>query len=758
MALSLIPAVRHWRRVNSACCSVLTWFRSSGDVGSGGAPRMRPSVSGMGRAWAPTAPHPEVIHRFVPTLGMNHTGVSRSAEHGWDSGVLGGHQRDDHDEDAEHPQHRVPAQVPLVHQGDHARAGQARDETPEVGLPRDPRVEEPDRRVDEDDHADPGGRPAEVPVEHQQRAEQAEHCTRRPDHTGGPGPDRVGGGRRRREQQEARGPAHRADQEEHEVAEPAQQPFQVGPDLPQDQQVEHDVQEHLRRVQERGRQSAPRLAGPGCRREREPLEDLRTDQLGDVDDDADRHDRVGHDGPARVDRTAEDCGGGTALPRALVNAVDALDPDRCGPLTLRADGPSTPLAAHVRLAIGVPRAYRNVDRRLVRGGAGHGPGRTGMPRARFRSALAVDRDALDDDVVDRLVTAVGRDPADLVDDLTARPVGDLAEDRVLAVEVRGGADGDEELGAVGALSHPLAGVGHGEEVGLVELLVRVDLVVVLVARAARTAAQRVAALDHEPADDAVEDQPVEERRGVRAAGVVAVLPLTRRESHEAVDRLGRLVREERDDDVALVGVEGCLHGGHPFTQSTRGFWGMRRGRRAGSGGLVSCPRGKHGRMGRKSNERSAGQTHSGGTVFAQKKQPTVSDYVDVVREQASTAADKGLGKGSDLAQAYGPKAKVQAQAAADAAAAAARTYGPIARDKATEAYEAARPRVEEVYRERLDPYVQEARRRAEPYVERAVQTAAPRVQQAVENLEPKVDKAHEVIVDAWIPRISAAIA
>jgi len=163
-------------------------------------------------------------------------------------------------------------------------------------------------------------------------------------------------------------------------------------------------------------------------------------------------------------------------------------------------------------------------------------------------------------------------------------------------------------------------------------------------------------------------------------------------------------------------------------------------------------------MGPKSIERSAGQTHSGGTVFAQRKQPTVSDYVDVVREQASTAVDKGLGKGSDLAQSYGPKAKVQAQAAAEAAAAAARTYGPIARDKAAEAYEAARPRVEEVYRERLDPYVQEAWKRAEPYVERAVETGAPRVQRAVENLEPKVDKAHEVIVDAWIPRISAAIA
>lgn len=147
------------------------------------------------------------------------------------------------------------------------------------------------------------------------------------------------------------------------------------------------------------------------------------------------------------------------------------------------------------------------------------------------------------------------------------------------------------------------------------------------------------------------------------------------------------------------------------------------------------------------------------------KQPTVGDYLDVVREQASTVVskglDKGLDKGADLAQTYGPKARAQALLAAEAAAAAARTYGPIARGRAAEAYEAARPRVEEVYgdaRERLEPYLHEARKRAEPYVGRAVETAAPRVQRAVDNLEPKVDQARDVVVDAWIPRVSAALA
>ena len=51
----------------------------------------------------------------------------------------------------------------------------------------------------------------------------------------------------------------------------------------------------------------------------------------------------------------------------------------------------------------------------------------------------------------------------------------------LPVQVRRLADGDEELGAVGARP----GVGHRQQVGLVELQLRVELVVELVARARR---------------------------------------------------------------------------------------------------------------------------------------------------------------------------------------------------------------------------------------------------------------------------------
>ena len=52
--------------------------------------------------------------------------------------------------------------------------------------------------------------------------------------------------------------------------------------------------------------------------------------------------------------------------------------------------------------------------------------------------------------IGRPVTAVGRGGGDRVDDLLRLGVDDLAEDGVLAVQVRRLADGDEELRAVGA--------------------------------------------------------------------------------------------------------------------------------------------------------------------------------------------------------------------------------------------------------------------------------------------------------------------
>jgi hypothetical protein len=122
------------------------------------------------------------------------------------------------------------------------------------------------------------------------------------------------------------------------------------------------------------------------------------------------------------------------------------------------------------------------------------------------------------------------------------------------------------------------------------------------------------------------------------------------------------------------------------------------------------------------------QSHSGGTVFGRKKEPTVGDYVEAVRGQAGVALGKGRDRGADLAE----------------------VYGPIARQRALEAYAWSRPR--------LDPYVEKARLRAQPYVDRAIVAAAPRMQRVVNGLEPRVDKAHDVIVQSWIPHLSAGIA
>src|SRR5580765_1300807 len=143
-----------------------------------------------------------------------------------------------------------------------------------------------------------------------------------------------------------------------------------------------------------------------------------------------------------------------------------------------------------------------------------------------------DRDRLDDNVFDRLVVRTGADIGDPVDHLTAGTVGHLTEDRVLALQPGGRAHRDEELRAVGALAHALAGVGHGQHVGLGEVLVGADLVVEGVAGPAEALTQRAAALDHEAGDDPVEDEPVEERGGVAATGVVAVLLLALGEADE----------------------------------------------------------------------------------------------------------------------------------------------------------------------------------------------------------------------------------
>src|SRR5215204_1355672 len=155
--------------------------------------------------------------------------------------------------------------------------------------------------------------------------------------------------------------------------------------------------------------------------------------------------------------------------------------------------------------------------------------------------------ALDHRVLDRPILRAGLCALDRVDGLHAR--GDLTEDGVLAVEPGSRVGGhDEELAAVRVGPR----VGHRE--GAADDLVLVDLVLELVAGAAGAGALRTAALNHEVADHAVEDQPV----------VVAVL----RELHEVVDGLGCVLGEQLQLNLAVVGVHGGL-AHRLFATSTR---------------------------------------------------------------------------------------------------------------------------------------------------------------------------------------------
>jgi hypothetical protein len=127
---------------------------------------------------------------------------------------------------------------------------------------------------------------------------------------------------------------------------------------------------------------------------------------------------------------------------------------------------------------------------------------------------------------------------------------------VLAVEPRGLADGDdEELRAV----RVRPGVGHGQRPA--HDLVVVDLVLERVARAAGAGARRVAALDHEVADDPVEDHAVVEA----LAG----------ELLEVGDGLRRVLVESSiaigPSEVRMVAVEGKLRG---LSQSNSWISGM----------------------------------------------------------------------------------------------------------------------------------------------------------------------------------------
>ena len=73
---------------------------------------------------------------------------------------------------------------------------------------------------------------------------------------------------------------------------------------------------------------------------------------------------------------------------------------------------------------------------------------------------------------------------------------------------------------------------------------------------ARTGAERAAALNHEPVNDAVEGQAVVELTSGRLTGVrIDVLLRAAGQTDEIVDSLGSLIGKEVNDDVAVIGAQ-----------------------------------------------------------------------------------------------------------------------------------------------------------------------------------------------------------
>src|SRR5207248_1652041 len=91
----------------------------------------------------------------------------------------------------------------------------------------------------------------------------------------------------------------------------------------------------------------------------------------------------------------------------------------------------------------------------------------------------------------------------------------LAEDGVLAIEPGGGAFGDEKLRAIGIRS----GVGVGQPSADVELEVGRNFVIHIEAGAAGAVSERVATLNHEAGDNAMENGAIVERLVRHFAGL-----------------------------------------------------------------------------------------------------------------------------------------------------------------------------------------------------------------------------------------------
>jgi hypothetical protein len=143
-------------------------------------------------------------------------------------------------------------------------------------------------------------------------------------------------------------------------------------------------------------------------------------------------------------------------------------------------------------------------------------------------------------------TALGSSSLQGADNVHGSLVGDLAEDDMALVQPRSDDSGDEELGAVGVG----AGVGHGQQTGLVVLKGEVligELLAVDGLATSAVATGEVTTLEHELGDDTVE----------RRALVTEAL-LASAESTEVLGGLGDDIVEEVE-----VNAAGLLYGwGH----------------------------------------------------------------------------------------------------------------------------------------------------------------------------------------------------
>ena len=123
----------------------------------------------------------------------------------------------------------------------------------------------------------------------------------------------------------------------------------------------------------------------------------------------------------------------------------------------------------------------------------------------------------------------------------------FAEHGVFTVQPGSGGMGNKELGSVGAGS----GISHGKDAGSVVEEVAAEFVFKLVAGATHACTGRVAALNHEVGDDAVEGNTVIEALGGQV--------------QEGCRRDGSLGGEYGQFDIALGGFDGdvfvCSHAG-----------------------------------------------------------------------------------------------------------------------------------------------------------------------------------------------------